>query len=281
MNSTSPSSSLVRIAARSPARSSAGPDVMCSCTPISAATMPASVVLPRPGGPANSRWSAAWLAPAGGLEHDRRGAPSARAGRRTRRGGAGADPTSSTSSASSAIAGSRNSSRTAGPEQLRARRAAASTRRVGGRQLAQRLADLVGAVAEPGERLAHVADRRRRRRRRPAPPTASSTGRTSRLLQLDEQPLGGLLADAGHEGQRGEVAAGDDVDQRRRRVGGEDASASAGPTPWVPISTSNVARSSRWRKPYSVWASSRMWWWTWRNAVVVGLELGQRARRAR
>ena len=48
------------MAARSPARSSAGPEVMCSCTPISAATMPASVVLPSPGGPANSRWSAAW-----------------------------------------------------------------------------------------------------------------------------------------------------------------------------------------------------------------------------
>ena len=60
MKSTSPSSSLVRIAARSPARSSAGPDVMCRCTPISAATMPASVVLPSPGGPANSRWSTDW-----------------------------------------------------------------------------------------------------------------------------------------------------------------------------------------------------------------------------
>ncbi len=34
-----------------------GPEVMRSPTPISAATMPASDVLPRPGGPANSRWS--------------------------------------------------------------------------------------------------------------------------------------------------------------------------------------------------------------------------------
>ena len=33
--------------------------------------MPASVVLPSPGGPANSRWSAAWPAPAGRLEDDR------------------------------------------------------------------------------------------------------------------------------------------------------------------------------------------------------------------
>ena len=63
MNSTSPSSRLVRIAARSPARSSAGPLVMRRLTSISAATMPDSVVLPRPGGPANSRWSAAWPRP--------------------------------------------------------------------------------------------------------------------------------------------------------------------------------------------------------------------------
>ena len=33
--------------------------------------MPASVVLPSPGGPANSRWSADWPAPARRLEHDR------------------------------------------------------------------------------------------------------------------------------------------------------------------------------------------------------------------
>ena len=34
-----------------PGFSMAGPDVMRICTPISCATMPASVVLPRPGGP--------------------------------------------------------------------------------------------------------------------------------------------------------------------------------------------------------------------------------------
>ena len=33
--------------------------------------MPASVVLPSPGGPANSRWSTVWFALAGRLEHDR------------------------------------------------------------------------------------------------------------------------------------------------------------------------------------------------------------------
>ena len=49
MNSTSPSSRLVRIAARSPARSSAGPLVTRSATSISAATIPARLVLPVPG----------------------------------------------------------------------------------------------------------------------------------------------------------------------------------------------------------------------------------------
>ena len=39
-------------------------------TPISAATMPASVVLPRPGGPANSRWSTAWPPAPRRLEQD-------------------------------------------------------------------------------------------------------------------------------------------------------------------------------------------------------------------
>ena len=38
-------------------RSSAGPDVVCMLTPISVAMMSASVVLPRPGGPASSTWS--------------------------------------------------------------------------------------------------------------------------------------------------------------------------------------------------------------------------------
>ena len=56
-NSTSPSSRFVRIAARSLGRSSAGPDVGWNPAPISPATIDASVVLPRPGGPENSRWS--------------------------------------------------------------------------------------------------------------------------------------------------------------------------------------------------------------------------------
>ena len=57
MNRTSPDSSLVSMAARSPARSRAGPDVVWRWASTSLATMCARVVLPRPGGPANNRWS--------------------------------------------------------------------------------------------------------------------------------------------------------------------------------------------------------------------------------
>src|SRR5437868_3519981 len=60
MNSTPPSSRFERIAARSPARSSAGPLVGWIRAFISVAMMPASVVLPSPGGPASSTWSTAW-----------------------------------------------------------------------------------------------------------------------------------------------------------------------------------------------------------------------------
>src|SRR5580704_8194799 len=57
MNSTSCSSRLLTIAARSAARSIAGPEVTWTLTPSSRAMMCASEVLPRPGGPANSTWS--------------------------------------------------------------------------------------------------------------------------------------------------------------------------------------------------------------------------------
>src|SRR5688572_11640123 len=63
MNSTSRGSRLVRRAARSPGRSSTGPEVWRRLTPISRAMMCASVVLPRPDGPNSSTWSSASLRP--------------------------------------------------------------------------------------------------------------------------------------------------------------------------------------------------------------------------
>ena len=59
MKRTSRSSRLVRIAARSPVARWPGPDVVWMFTPSSRATMLASVVLPRPGGPYSRMWSAA------------------------------------------------------------------------------------------------------------------------------------------------------------------------------------------------------------------------------
>ena len=59
INSTSPSIRLESMAARSPARSRAGPEVMRSELPSSWAMIIAMVVLPNPGGPANSTWSGA------------------------------------------------------------------------------------------------------------------------------------------------------------------------------------------------------------------------------
>ena len=54
---TSPSSRLVRMAAKSPVRSIAGPLVVLICTPSSLATTVANVVFPKPGGPENKIWS--------------------------------------------------------------------------------------------------------------------------------------------------------------------------------------------------------------------------------
>ena len=59
MNSTSRGSRLVRMAARSPALASTGPEVARKFTPSSRATIWARVVLPRPGGPNSSTWSSA------------------------------------------------------------------------------------------------------------------------------------------------------------------------------------------------------------------------------
>ncbi len=59
MNRTSRSSRLVSSAARSPALAITGPEVERKPTPSSRAMIWASVVLPSPGGPANSTWSSA------------------------------------------------------------------------------------------------------------------------------------------------------------------------------------------------------------------------------
>src|SRR5664280_1732070 len=59
MKRTSRGSRLVRIAAMSPLRSSAGPAMQRMPTPSSSRTMKASDVLPSPGGPTSRTWSSA------------------------------------------------------------------------------------------------------------------------------------------------------------------------------------------------------------------------------
>ena len=90
-NSTSPSVSEESIAARSPACWIAGPLVIRSGTPSSAATIIASVVLPRPGGPASRTWSGVEPRPLA-AERPGRAARVRAAGRRTRRASGGAAP---------------------------------------------------------------------------------------------------------------------------------------------------------------------------------------------
>ncbi len=57
MNMTSPASRFERIEARSPARSSTGPEVDRSSADMALARMAARVVLPSPGGPLSRTWS--------------------------------------------------------------------------------------------------------------------------------------------------------------------------------------------------------------------------------
>ena len=65
------------------------------------------------------------------------------------------------------------------------------------RELPEHLAHLVGRVAEADERVAHLGARRSARR--PGAPREVEVGHLEPRLQLDEQPLRGALADAGHE----------------------------------------------------------------------------------
>ena len=216
MNKTSPCWRSVSSAARSPARTRAGPEVMRSPTPISAATMPASDVLPRPGRPGEQQMVDGLLAPAGRLEDDlevlgqlrlseellEMPGPEpglvgelGRVGERVHRAAPGRRRSPPRPGVARAVG-------------ARARRRSPTAPRAGRspcpRQLPQRLAqqlldralvraalegppDLVGAVAELGQRGPHLAARlgrtpvaaraRRRRRRRAARGATAGRGR--------------------------------------------------------------------------------------------------------
>ena len=178
MNSTSPSSSLVRIAARSPARSSAGPGRDVQVHAHLGGDDAGQRGLAEPGRAGEQQVVDGLAAPPRGLEHDREVllelALADELGERPR-------PQPGLDDLLGVVGDARVEELVThgGPPAA----CSASRSSVGGvvvgRQLAQRLADLVGAVAEAGQRLADVADRRRRRRRRRRPgrapaPTAGS-----------------------------------------------------------------------------------------------------------
>ena len=130
--------------------------------------------------------------------------------------------------------------------------------------------DLVGPVAEAGQRVAHVGrgptaprvpSRRRRRRR------AERRGRAGRG-GTSARPAGGppSSADAGHEAEGGDVVVGQ---QPARRARARAPRGWRGPAPGRRRGRRAAPRSTParrgWRSRRGVSASSRTWWWTWTN----------------
>src|SRR5512132_797130 len=238
------------MAARSPARSRAGPEVTRRPTSSSLATIAARLVLPRPGGPENSRWS-------GGSPRRRadssttpscsrtRAWPtnsSSRRGRRlpspARSSGAACGVRMSVVTASSPLPpgayrsparpARRSPARAAGageraqrdPEQLLGGQLAG----VGGQRLQGRL-DLGGPVAEGAEGLAHIGVGG------PDAGLGRDLDRTvaELALEFEDQAGGALAADAGDQREGVGVAGGDRPAQRVGRVYREDRQGQLGP----------------------------------------------------
>src|SRR5690242_11352761 len=183
--STSCRSSPVRIAAMSPLRSSAGPATQRIPTPSSSRTMCARLVLPSPGGPTSNTWSSASsraLAAVSAIASWSliRSCPTNSARRRGRRD-------CSSSSSSGTTAGARNWVLISRCFQ---RLPHAFLRRELGIDRGERLLGLADGVAELDERIARDEVRL----------GAGGGGDRHRLvgellLQLEHDPLGGLLAD--------------------------------------------------------------------------------------
>ena len=193
--------------------SSAGPATVRSPTPSSSRTICASVVLPRPGGPASRTWSSASARALAASRAIRscsltRSWPTKSSSRRGR-------SERSTSSSSGRSAGARNWL-TPPP---RAGRAGRAPRRQLGIDLGERPLGVDDGVAELDERVARdeVAGRVGRRRRA----TVSSTV-AELLLQLEHDPLRGLLADPRDRLEARVVAERDRPAQLGRRRAGDD-----------------------------------------------------------
>ena len=269
------------MAARSPARSTAGPDVVCRWASSSVAMMPASVVLPRPGGPENSRWSGDWPRRRAASSTMSRWAfssdwPTNSASRRGRRVVSAAPSSALSSGSGSGSSSSSRIGRSPRPHRGEANRCSARRSMADGvpvvGQLGRGRPDLVGPVAQAGQGLAHVGGGRAlgrgqgpaRRSPRWGPPrcrgcrAATSARRAAGRRSSCRRPAPGTARRRRRRPGCARSAAGAWTDRM--------ASAIDGPTPWAPSSASNVTFSSRVPKPYSVSASSRRWWCTHTNA---------------
>ena len=229
------------MAARSPDRSSAGPLVIRKPTPISAATIPASVVFPRPGR-AGEEEVVGGLAPlAGGAEDDLEVLPQRRL----------ADELGQTAGPQRRLLGllGRRWLRPGAVPHARAFRSRwrppdGGERPVDGQQLEGLLQQhLDRPVVGQARRARSGPPRCRSRglRERPAPPPGRSAPPSTPVEvgaggaelggQLDHEPLGGALPDPGHEGEGVEVALDDRPPQGGGRVDREDGQRQLRPDP--------------------------------------------------
>ena len=266
------------MAARSPVRTSAGPEVMRSPTPISPATMPAREVFPSPGGPANKQVVDRLAAPARRLEDDLEvlgelrltqelvEAPRAQAdlvgqvggvddrvdrpvaGLRRRRRRHPGRRCPGHRDRVPGVTGPATTSRrmVIGPRPARAARRAASPRpRPRPAWCRARGGSRRGRTrARPGRPAPRCAARVARRAPAVAPrPTTSGTSSFERRSRTSRAAV--LRPDPGHRGQHREVLGqhGPGRARRARATTGWPAPA-RGPTPWAPSRASKQRRSS-------------------------------------
>ncbi len=239
------------MAARSPARSTAGPEVVWRWAPSSWAMMPASVVLPRPGGPENSRWSGAWpRRRAASSTMPRWALSSAWPTKSARRRGRSVD---SAATSSGPVPGSSSSSRVIGPRPgAGGPCAAAPTGRRRRPQPARRWPCGSPRPSSP----ARPAPPARPRPRCAAPagaPTGAGTAPPSSMWSRDFSSTSSRVAVfLPTPGTRHSAPTSSSARTRTRAAGActdRMARARAGPTPWAPSRASNVTRSSRDGKP--------------------------------
>ena len=247
-NSTSPSPRFVRIAARSLGRSRAGPLVGWNPAPIALATIWASVVLPSPGGPLNSRWSTA-LPSAGAVDQqlqlfldsvlaDEVGSEG-RPQRDVELAVAGSMTAASITRSSSTLSAHLLQRLTEQVVDL-APVAVDVTGRLGG---------LLRREPERDERLAHVDDRPGLAGSSASPPSRSRRSTTTRWATLFPTP-----------GTTVSASASPAITARRNEsalIADRNESPTFRPTPVTPMSGSKSSRSSVVENPYSVIESSR------------------------